>query len=322
MQNSQLVDAENNALLWILSNAMDWGIQFGLNQQLVEHFNIYLYTCQLKKFGHLSIGFGADPNRRRAQLKSAMEAIERRLVIDNGWKHSSGTSLHVVPGVARQTAINEALERDAFFCHFYSQTSFSILDDDQLSNEWSELLKKRNLVGELRRLHSNPDVYVVLAALKDEENKISICIGLGTNQCAKKAVAHAQRECLSFYSYLESSKSPVSFDCNQFRSKKDWSIFDHGHLGKDLEYGKWFWKTYLTNPSSYRSSLDRLPTAKEYELPGDIQNAPFSLWRADHTGLQEPFWGRNDEINQKRLENFCGQKENLINYPPYPHCFT
>jgi len=63
MQNSQLVDAESSALIWILNNAKDWGIEFGLNQQLVEHFNIYLYTCHLKKLGYLAIGFGAYPRR-------------------------------------------------------------------------------------------------------------------------------------------------------------------------------------------------------------------------------------------------------------------
>jgi hypothetical protein len=322
MQNSQLSDAENDALIWILSKAQEWGIQFEFNQQLVEHFNIYLYSCHLKKFGELAIGFGADNNRRRAQLKSGMEAIERRLMFDNGWKHSSGTSLHVDPYVARQTAINEALERDAFFCHFYTQTSFGLLGDSDLSNEWGEVLKKRNLIGELRRLHSHPDVYVVVAAIKDEENKIGICIGLGANQCIKKAALHAQKECLSFYSYLVSSRSPVSFDLSQFNSKEGWSVFDHGHLGKDMEYGKWFWNIYLASPSASRTSLDKLPMAKEYELPKGMQEAPFSLWRADQSDLQEPFWGIYDEINKKRLEDFCGQKWSQIKVPAYPHCFT
>jgi hypothetical protein len=322
MQNSQLADAENSALIWILNKAQEWEIQFELNQQLVEHFNIHLYSCHLRKFGHLAIGFGADHNRRRAQLKAAMESLERRLVIDNSWKHSSGTSLHIDPHIAREKAINEALERDAFFCHFYTQTSFGLLDDCKLSDEWSDLLKKRNLIGELRRLHSHGDINVVVAALRDEERKIGICIGLGANQSAKKAAIHAQNECLSFYSYLVSSKSPVSFNINQFRSKEDWSVFDHGHLGKDIEYGEWFWDTYLASPSSYRTTLNGLPTAQEYQITGVIQDAPFSLWRADQTGLQEPFWGRYDELNQKRLEEFCGKKWEQIIRPSYPHCFT
>lgn len=322
MQNSQLSDAENNALIWILSKAQEWEIHFEFNQQMVDQFDLSLYSCHLRKLGQQAVGFGTDYNRRRAQLKAAMEALERRLMTDNKWKHSSGTSLHVDPSVGRQTAINEALERDSFFCHFYTQTAFGLLEDDQLSQDWDELLKRYNLKGTLRRLHSHPDITVVLAALKDEEKNIGICIGLGTNQCPKKAALHAQRECLSFYTYLVSSKSPVSFDLNQFRSKDQPNVFDHGHLGKDAEYGNWFWKTYLTSPSPLRATLHRMPAAQVYPLPSSFHDAPFSLWRADQTGLQEPFWGRYNELNEKRLEEFCGQKGSHINYPSYPHCFT
>lgn len=318
MNDWQLSNQEKSALFWYLENSNELGVRFSFNDSLASDFGLNIYMCNMDALGQDGIGFGFDLNPKLAQLKSCMEAMERYLSVRLKWTHSSGCSLHPELIKAEKKAAYEALERDAFFCHFLTQTPFCSIADAQHEIKWNRELAKMGCSGRLFRLRSHKDIYVITAVIHNPALNIGICLGYGADTNFEEALNHAKLESLSFYSWLKSEKAPRDYNLNQFMLTERVNIFDHGHLGFDQEYVQWFKDTFFEKPIEYSDSTGQWPIV---EL---IQHAetPFYLCRAKHELLQEPYWGRYHIGHMKRLSEFCGKDFSHLNYPPFPHCFA
>ncbi len=73
-------------------------------------------------------GLGSDTNEKLAYVKAVVEFYERKAFYDVGIKCSftstNGIAGHRFYNLAHKAAIAELYERDAFLCHWYSQTPF------------------------------------------------------------------------------------------------------------------------------------------------------------------------------------------------------
>ena len=73
-------------------------------------------------------GLGSDINEKLAYVKAVVEFYERKAFYDVGIKRgftsTNGIAGHRFYNLAHKAAIAELYERDAFLCHWYSQTPF------------------------------------------------------------------------------------------------------------------------------------------------------------------------------------------------------
>jgi hypothetical protein len=73
-------------------------------------------------------GLGSDTNEKLAYVKAVVEFYERKSFYDEGIKcgftSTNGIAGHRFYNLAQKAAIAELYERDAFLCHWYSQTPF------------------------------------------------------------------------------------------------------------------------------------------------------------------------------------------------------
>lgn len=307
MNNRELTAYENDALMWIISKSDEWQIKFKVIPEFLEKTGEYLYSCTLTNLGDTGIGYGCDSNRRRAQLKSAVEALERKLIHENRWPHSSGVSLHPDPKLGEEKAIFEAIERDAFFSHFLTQTPFCEVVEE------TEICK-------VMRLRSHKDLHVVASIAHEKSSQNWIAVGLSCSKDLNDAIQHAKRESTCLYYYLEAWIPEVPFDLKAFSLKKEISVLDHGLLGKNSFYIQWFWNAFVAHPSSYKPSLDFIPPARKIPLPDWLGDCPLHLFRAEQERLQSPYWGHTPRPNLKRLGEFSPGL--TYKEPPYPHCFS
>lgn len=322
MDDLNITNSECEALLWILSHSEEWSMKFDLHPFIYSLSGDYFYRCELHLEGSQVFGFGWDSNKRRAQLKSATESLERYLMLEKSWPDSSGVSLHPVESEARDKAVLEAMERDGFFCHFYTQTPFCALDDSSFESQWNELLAKSGATGILRRIRCGADTFSIVAIISDPVHKIGVCLGLGISKKLEKAICHAQEEALSFYSYLLANEKTPDDMLQKFLNMERPSIIDHGHLGMSEEYTKWFFKTYLEHPSPYKDLLSAPIKAFSYPMPSWLKEAPLYLYRAEQNDLQRPSWGKKTVKNIKRLSEFLEREVSEKDFPVYPHCLA
>ncbi len=315
---------EQEMLFWILSKGERWGITFTLNSKISLNNNIqYLYSCSIESLGKDALGYGCDVNRRRAQLKAAVEAIERQLVTDNNWKHTNGIALNPDPVSAKISSMNESYERDAFFCHFITQRPFSLPQNKAAEYEWAKDFKDSSARTIFRRAHSHPSIHVIVAFISSIEEGIGMVIGMGAHADENKAILHAQRECMSLFTFLRNNK-PSSFTIRDFYTKSNLTLFDHALLGTDPKYAEWFFKIYVDRISPYMTSTHVVPKITCDRISGEkYDNCPLFVAKADVQQLQSPYWGRYpEELNVQRLLNFSNGEWIPGTMPELTHCFA
>lgn len=315
---------EKEMLFWIMSRNEDWGVKFTFNSKIfLNNSTQYLYSCSLEKLGKDALGYGCDENRRRAQIKAAVEAIERQLVMDNNWRHTNGVALNPDSKAASLSALYESYERDAFFCHFLTQTAFSLLVSPKAEENWKKDFDQKSTEIFLRRAHSHPGVHVIIAFLSSPKDGVGIVIGMGAHAEEEKAILHAQKECLGLFTFLKKS-SPLNFSIKDFYSKKDLTLFDHALLGTDLDYGEWFKEKYIKNDIPYSSSTSIIPEIICEKIKGDkYQDCPLYVAKVDGKDLQFPYWGAYPaELNIERLITFSKGKWKPGSLPEFTHCFA
>jgi hypothetical protein len=320
----KLSPLEQEILFWVLSKDEKWGITFTLNSRLSLNNNIqYLYSCSIESLGKDAIGYGCDVNRRRAQLKAAVEAIERQLVADNNWKHTNGIALNPDPELAKISSMNESYERDAFFCHFITQRPFSLPNNKTAEIDWSKEFKDSTARPILRRAHSHPDIHVIIALITSIEEGVGMVMGMGANADENKAILHAQRECMSIFTFLRNNK-PLNYTIKDFYAKTDLALLDHALLGTDPRYAEWFLKIYVDKIVHYKPSTNVVPEITCNRIFGEkYDNCPLFVAKADVHQLQSPYWGRYpEELNVQRLLNFSDGEWIPGTMPELTHCFA
>lgn len=320
----KLSPIEQEMLFWVLSKSEEWGITFTLNSQISVNNNIqYLYSCSIEGIGKYALGYGCDVNRRRAQLKAAIEAIERQLVADNNWKNTNGIALNPDPQAASISAMNESYERDSFFCHFITQRPFSLPLNRNAEIEWNKQFSDSGARTIVRRGHSHSSIHVIIALITSPDEGIGVAMGMGANVDESKAILHAQRECMGIFTFLR-NKSPINFTIKDFYSKEFVSLHDHALLGTDVKYADWFLKTYIENPIPYEVSTTAEPEVVCKPIFGKkFENCPLYVAKVQGEHLQTPYWGHYPgELNINRLINFSNGRWKPGVWPEFTHCFA
>ncbi len=196
MENSQVV------FKWILNNisTLDASItEFTWCKKIWPHSTDI--EIELKLDGDKYIGRGFSFNYNHALVKSFSEVCERYTKTVKNIKKISGVAVHSDYALACQNAMFEAIERDVFFCHFFTKTPGTIVQKNQLSftNLFVlDFLSKQNIEIVLVELSTIDKVKTVvsIAIGNNSEKKFGIILGLGSSLQLDDAIHKALVECL------------------------------------------------------------------------------------------------------------------------------
>lgn len=146
-------------------------------------------------FGQVS-GLGADSKIEMAYLKAIVEYFERLAFFENEKKlnlySTNGIAAHRIKNIAKKSAQDELLERDAFLRHWYSNTPFIGLELNTHEKGIDLLLKKESLELILAESYLG-SIETIVCFLKDNKSKgFALGLSAGRGICNReKAIQEA-----------------------------------------------------------------------------------------------------------------------------------
>jgi ribosomal protein S12 methylthiotransferase accessory factor YcaO len=206
------------------------------------------------------VGFGTSPSEDIAIIKAFMEAIERSYLFTpaNRLKNSSGLSAHVDPTKARESALNECLERDAFLCHFLTQTPFDLISDLVIAREqlpFLEYLGRSGIQLHVRSMrtaaHDRRSVVIIAEDLRSGSPRgasISAACAESLRSAFEKALLEISGS-IAHYLKVQPCPNPA-----ELQNPEDWGPLEHGNQLHDPEYWSWFKDKYLAPPEEQNSA--------------------------------------------------------------------
>ncbi len=318
--NAELLDLRVTRLTWVdkwLPGIWDFFVEITLNGKILN-------------------GRGLAETEEEAFAKAVAETLERS-VIPVG-ENSSGFAAHLTPELAKSAAVRELIERDAFFCHWLTQTPF--LSQRKLTElsinigltTTQDIAKNAQNLGidlVLATMHSSPPFQsVVCCAFGSNANKpFGVTLGLGCdldfNIAVKQATLEALRTAIAWITGQYSGGPPLSL--NEFKSLESITPLDHERLGLSLDLEDRIRKLLSEKnslPAPLPKSNSQIDTL-QYSLAPPIADAPVVIAKADSKSLQKAFFGLTtpNKINLARLAGFKGKSLTIENICIEPHPF-
>lgn len=281
---------------------------------------LYHYRAEIQLAGKRFVGNSCAFKEDDAIKKSLSEAVERYCCVENFLTNSNGCSVHGDFTTAKEIAMNELFERDAFLANFLASNG-SFEKKTEIGNLSNDM---RRVVSELRDSGFIFDFY----QCKDLVGNITFCsltshikwnkgfvLGLGRGSKAlEKAILESLYDALSFE---HSSEATVS--CQDFLKIKEVHFRDHYLLALNSEYGNLF-RSYIKTKEKVKSSLsinhmvDVEFISIDLRKNDNLLNPPFYFCKAYSCELQDVFLGEasKEKINKKRISSLAN---NLIPHP-------
>lgn len=274
--------------------------KFGLKVMRPKHIQRFLpdvseYRVFVNLFGREVQGIGIDHDEDTAFLKGFSEAVERAFCIELNIP-STGVAAHFSEALAKESAKNELIERDAFFTKYLlgrggikqAETSLLGLIDKSLI---------RHGIVEIFDISNSSEIATYLTVSKLPND--GIVIGLGCSQDKKQAIEKALFESISRLTYFS--------DYGKERNDKvDDNLLTNIESNEFLSS-----RLYLNSKETtiIDSELDRLEYSISYTEIGDlnqvIPDLDLIVVRAESSDLQMMYKGKTKEstVNFKRLNH-------------------
>ena len=267
--------------------------------------------------GREHIGRGVDKDSDSAFAKAGAEALERAFCFEHNIS-TCGVAVHTNERLAEKNARNELVERDRFFCHYFTQTPFEEIDSDDY-HHIREKLGKRDIV--MKVFEMNPLNRTVSHACISKGERTGLVVGLGASREKSISMGKAVVECMiNTLAALHEQVSPLNF--GEFGALSVCRPEDHRrlYLGEKtlIEKNGWIWEgrgfrsipEWLDEGSFRYSRLDG-----RHELLGE---SPVVAVKCENDFLQKSFYGefKREHINFDRIGNFAEVAD--INRLPHP----
>jgi len=339
-------------LLWLQENAynkLPWDIEIIENSKWKEEWNLPFFSAtaniyeknkEKQKTNLLFQGSGIGTTITHSYIKAVTEAIERSLLKEEKEKRdqnedfltTNGLALHDTFEKAKQGAIFELIERDAFFCHWltgipmepinYKTNSFSI-HTQEIINTCKIICGKYSIQLHLCLMKAPFPAVCAFSFGHDSPQPFQLSLGLGCSSSLDKAIFQALGETLRSWSvllYNTKNENPIlNKDANS-----TWSFETHGKYAAHDPWYQHYTKSLIsqTNPISTHSDIFQ-PQINIYEIlmPSSLLSIPLKACRAESCQLQNIWVGPTIEkyINFSRLKEFCGKSLLFEDLPQKPH---
>ena len=253
-------------------------------------------------------GRGTAKSEQGAFTKAFAEVIERIAVKETRSPHSSGFAVHTSIESARTGAKLELFERDAFLCHFLTNTPFKSLNANPETTPIVSMLSSLGVrCGLCQMIGVSGYSHVVFYAMGDKCKRpfgllVSSASALWIDEAILNAAIQGVRSVVALVENERAKESLASARANT----PEW----HRLQGLDLEYGNWFEDTFLKGNESQRNEIkepfidvaDIVPVSPFDELPVYIV-------KCASAGLQDIYFGQASagDVNAARLSQFLGR---------------
>lgn len=282
-------------------------------------------------------GQGWGRSKYESIIKAVAEIFERELMARHKISISNGCAVHVHKASAARNAVFEVIERDAFFCHFLTETPFEPFTDSV--NIFGLPLKM--FLKKMEKMHLDVKIFKMRPALpcaailvfvqtKKGAHKNGFQFGTACSEKYEEAIEHATIEALRSVAHFASQNKTLKVTLDNFLSPKLKDIADikkHSLLRLNSDYTKYFKQVFLKKTNiSKKTGLPILKHSsiktKEFKNSfSDLKDLPLYFVQAKNPSLQPLYFGPNsiENINLSRLKKFLNDpKFKTPNQMPHP----
>lgn len=204
---------------------------------------LYDMQVEIEVANRKFVGRGTARGEDTAFLKASGEAIERAFCAGH-YIASTGVALHTEEPSAIENVRNEIAERDAFFCHFFTNTPFTLVSSKfrtNLMREYKGIFEETTARGIwfdfFAARSSGWPVFTCVATGVLARPQFGGIIGLGSQSNEWHSIQTAFFECLRNVSALCLADGPVApIAQSDFESILRPTPTDHQRLAMDIEY--------------------------------------------------------------------------------------
>lgn len=292
----------------------------------------YQFRAEINVEGRSFFGLGGADNKDAAVTKAVAEAIERYTVAEHRLDTTNGVALHVDYSRAAAFATLELLERDAFLCHYLTNTPYTTLDGAQFLGENAARvvyhLQKSGLqinFGVLRA--AVPEIKVVLCCINglNWSRPFGLIYGMGSSPHIDESCRKSWEECARGLSGIVAGARFQAMDIDEFLRLRRATPVDHMRLAWDLDYARRVTKVFHAVDGHYPSQRFEDPQITHRVL--EIKHGQFSMFpgfvvQAQSPRAQKLFFGANSNeplINFERLSAFAGRPIKKSDLTALPH---
>lgn len=317
---------------WLLANAerlnlrvtqFDWVRKWGL-----EGYHDFELSVEIA--GRKFIGRGTARGEELAFLKAGAEAIERAYCAGHGI-HSTGVAAHTDAALAAESARNELIERDAFFCHFYSGTPFitSRQHFKEMEHSFGQVFREFSRRGVEYNLHqarsAGQPVFAFTASGLSASPPFGGIIGLGSDESNWRSIQSAFLECArNVAAVLRPDGGTPTYSEAEFCAIKNPTAMDRQRLARNTAY----WKTVQhLFPAAAEDDLSLMKEKSKQRIPIteeklacpfiELMDAPVVVYRASLHGQYGDRLERTVPTTLRRIYEFTGQKINAVESKPH-----
>lgn len=258
---------------------------------------VYDFKVTLQIEDRTCIGRGTAIGEELAFIKAGAEAIERAICHHNRIS-TVGVAVHVDEVKCRASAHSELIERDSFFCHYYSRTPFAVLNDVailNLRNQFPQVFEQTEANGYQWRLFTSgrtgrPTVICLVTGMNAEVPFGGI-IGLGRGNSLAGSVQKSFFECArNVASHFFKEEANFSLSIEEFHKIQNTGSFDRQKLARNLDYWKQVSRLFASETTKVQiaSELPQTVLERMTALPPEFASAPIVAFRS----ALDPKYGR------------------------------
>lgn len=282
-------------------------------------------------------GQGWGRSKYESIIKAVAEIFERELMVRNHIQISNGCAVHSTIEKAKENAIYELIERDAFLCHFLTETPFepfrqSVTVFNVPLSRLIKNLKKKHIdikVYKMRPAVSCAAIFIFVQCRKGPQ-KSGFQFGTACSSSYELAIEHALVEALRSVAHYNSQIKNEQVNVANFESKKLKAIPEikkHALIRLDQEYTNYFKKVFLKKPNLKEKvgapilKFDQIKVKKLENKFSDLKDFPLVFVHAKSSRLQPLYFGGGnpEKINLKRLKIFSSNSDfQFPNSKPHP----
>lgn len=293
----------------------------------MEHAVCRILTADGKKVSGRGMAF----NERSAFEKAIGEALERYIYISDGsFPNTNGMALHSSIEIARRSAFQELMERDAYLCHYYTKTPFfRCLDSDlgsSIYRDVSRILNRNDFDLIVARLSSSSDQYISIAACigTGGASNYGFSLGLSCQPSSTSSINASIMEAVSDVpSFLEGFRPRVLTKDEFFKLEKV-TVFDFAALAHNAENFSDMASLFDLQEDFKPSDFSPAVKFVELAMPELLKKASFTVVKARSPDCQELFFDNDikSNLNFVRLKSFTKNRSDIADFPLLPHYFA
>ena len=327
MAIKQSIDYQSNFFYWIVNNSKKLNLHIlytkGISKYIPGIINVAVYHRSKKLRPGQGLGWGYS--KYESLIKGTAEVFEREFMHYHDFDNSNGCAVHVNLEEAKIRAVCELIERDAFFCHYLTETPFDKLKGINHLKVFNipianlkRRLREQKLVLDIYQMKSELNYNAIFVSILDSRIKKGNRFQFGTacSESLEKAIEQALIEAIRSVDYFDKNYKGPRLNLDQFNSKKFKKIplnIKHSLLRLDATYTEDFRKKFLTKKrkTMETSNLGKIKKSdikiKTYSSKTKYLNdIPLYFVKAESKKLQGLYFGETkaENINLKRLRDF------------------